>query len=86
MKKITIVYERNEETNAIELRTIVIFDEGKAPVVRDYHGKESLYEAASFVESNGYDVVEEANVRKAIEDGLISIISRANVSSFINSM
>ena len=81
MKKITIVYERNEETNAIELRTIVIFDEGKAPVVRDYHGKESLYEAASFVESNGYDVVEEANVRKAIEDGLISIISRADVKA-----
>ena len=81
MKKITIVYERNEETNAIELRTIVIFDENKAPVVTDYKGVSSLVDAADFAIAHGYNVFEEANVLRAINDGLISVISRTNAKA-----
>ncbi len=81
MKKITVVYERNEETNAIELRTIVIFDDNKAPVVTDYVNKESLIAAAEFITANGYDVLKETNTRKAVDDGLVTLVSRTNAKA-----
>ena len=84
MNKITVVYERNEETNQIELRSVVIFKDGQEPVVKDYTDFNSLVEAAELARQNGYDVIGgdgKDATRQAIADGLITVISRTDTKA-----
>ena len=78
MKKISIVSERNEENNTYEIRTIVIFDDNKAPTVINYEGVQNLVAVANFAEENGYDILGNEGIKPAIEGGLIEIISKSN--------
>lgn len=78
MKKISIVSEKNEENNAYEIRTIVIFDDNKAPEIINYEGVQNLMSVVEFAEKNGLDILGNDGIKPALENGLIEVISSAN--------
>lgn len=78
MKKISIVSEKNEENNAYEIRTIVIFDDNKAPEIINYDGVQDLISIVEFAEKNGFDILGNDGIKPALENGLIQVISSAN--------
>ena len=78
MKKVSIVSERNEENNTYEIRTLVIFDENKAPVIIDYEGAQDLVSVVKFAEENGFDILGKEGIKPALDAKLVEIISKSN--------
>ena len=77
MKKICIVNEKNEKTNKYEIKTIVIFEDNKAPVTINYEGAQNLLSVVAIAEENGIDVLQNG-IKPAIEAGLVQIVSLSN--------
>ncbi|MBR1386527.1 MAG: hypothetical protein IJ568_06825, partial [Bacilli bacterium] len=78
MKKINIVSEKNENTNAYEIKTIVIFEDNKTPKIINYEGIQDLLSIVKVAEENGFDILGSDGIRPAINAGLIEIVSRSN--------
>ena len=78
MKKIFIVTKKNEEKSTYESKTIVIFDDNKAPRIINYASDEDLLPVVNAAEENGFDILGQNGIKPAIESGLIQIVSFAD--------
>ena len=74
-RKISLVNEFNEETKEWEVRTVVFFRNGEAPLIEDFNGEEHLREIAGLIESAGLNILDNG-LANACQTGIVSVVKR----------
>src|SRR5574344_1601705 len=75
MNNVSVVLDRNEKTNQYEIKKIVIFRNGEAPIIKDTPHITDLIQVNEFAEKVGMSLTKEGGFLQALESGFLTLMT-----------